>query len=179
MAYKRKEKTVYEYFKTDDMYFVGKHKDYIDQLWKLNQIQDSYVKRLVDLYAIAAIVGLRTGKKSPEDKEKPDGKRTIQMKQLNENYQVLITIMRMILIMDNSQDLTIEEKLEKAFIIPEDREVYQTNMELFNSYARGGIEYLYEKLYLKKTDIADEYTERRIANMMAFIENPLEKDEIV
>ena len=40
------------------MFFVGKHRDYVDQLWTLNKIQESYFKRLVDLYAIAAIIGI-------------------------------------------------------------------------------------------------------------------------
>ena len=66
------------------------------------------------------------------------------MKQLNENYQTLITIMRIILIMDESRNIPFEEKLENAFAIPEDEDTYKENMELFNSYARGGIEYLYQ-----------------------------------
>lgn len=178
MAYKKRETRTYEYFKTDDISFVGKHREYIDQLWTLNKIQESYVKRLVDLYAIAAIVGLQTGRKSTENKDGSDIKRTIQMKQLNENYPTLITIMRMVLILDDSEGLTIEEKLEKAFMIPEDKETYEKNMELFNSYARGGMEYLYEKLVLQKVDIESEYTEAKIANIMEFISKPLQKEEI-
>lgn len=58
---KTNEKRTFEYFKVDEMFFVGKHRDYVDQLWTLNKIQESYFKRLVDLYAIAAIIGLRTG----------------------------------------------------------------------------------------------------------------------
>ena len=34
MAKKDAEKTSYEYFRVDDMVFVGKHRDYIDALWK-------------------------------------------------------------------------------------------------------------------------------------------------
>ena len=54
MARRDKEITTYEYFKVDEVFFWGKHKDYIDKLWKLNQIQESYFARLVDLYAVAA-----------------------------------------------------------------------------------------------------------------------------
>ena len=66
MARRGKEITTYEYFKVDEVFFWGKHKDYIDKLWKLNQIQESYFARLVDLYAVAAIVGLKLKRKSPE-----------------------------------------------------------------------------------------------------------------
>lgn len=173
-----KEKNVYEYFKVDEMFFVGKHRDYVDQLWTLNKIQESYFKRLVDLYAIAAIVGLKTKRKSAEIKDDSDIKRTVQMKQLNENYQTLLPIMRLVLIMDDSRNMSLEDKLENAFMIPDNEETYKENMELFNSYARGGVEYLYEKLVLNTPDIDDDYTDFRISNIVSLITNPLEVEEI-
>lgn len=173
-----KEKNVYEYFKVDEMFFVGKHRDYVDQLWTLNKIQESFFKRLVDLYAIAAIVGLKTKRKSAEIKDDSDIKRTVQMKQLNENYQTLLPIMRLVLIMDDSRNMSLEDKLENAFMIPDNEETYKENMELFNSYARGGVEYLYEKLVLNTPDIDDDYTDYRISNIVSLITNPLEVEEI-
>lgn len=173
MAKTSTEKTTFEYFKVDEMFFVGKHRDYVDKLWTLNKIQESYFRRLVDLYAIAAIVGLKTNRKSAEENDESNIKRTVQMKQLTENYQVLLSIMRMVLIMDNSRGLTFEEKLESAFLIPDNVETYKSNMELFNSYARGGIEYLYEQLVLRAPDIDDDYTDFRIANIVALLTNPL------
>lgn len=178
MAKKKTEQTSYEYFKIDEMFFVGKHRDYVDKLWKQGKIQESYFRRLVDLYAIAAIVGLKAKRRSPEERDESDVKRTVQMKQLNENYQTLLPIMRIILIMDDSRDMTFEEKLESAFVIPEDESTYKANMELFNSYARGGIEYLYEHLVLRAPDIDEEYTDFRIANIVALVNNPIEREEI-
>lgn len=178
MSRNNPERTSYEYFKVDEMFFVGKHRDYVDKLWVLNKIQESYFKRLVDLYAVAAIVGLKAKRRSPEERDESDTKRTVQMKQLNENYQTLMPIMRMILIMDNSRDMTFEEKLESAFVIPEDEKTYKENMELFNSYARGGIEYLYEHLVLRVPDVDEDYTDFRIANIVALVNNPIESDEI-
>lgn len=177
MAKKGKEKSTYEYFKEDEMFFVGKHRDYVDKLWTLNKIQESYFKRLVDLYAIAAIVGFKTNRKSEEQKDESDIKRTVQMKQLTEEYQTLSTIMRMILILDDSRGLSFDQRLESAFAIPTEIEVYKQNMELFNSYARGGIEYLYEQLVLRAPDIDDDYTDFRIANMVALVKNPLKEGD--
>lgn len=174
----QKERNVYEYFKVDEMFFVGKHREYVDQLWTLNKIQESFFRRLVDLYAIAAIVGLKVNRKSEEVKDDSDIKRTVQMKQLTENYQTLLPIMRLVLIMDNSRNLSLEQRLESAFIIPEDEDTYKANMELFNSYARGGVEYLYEKLILKTPDIDDDYTEARISNIVSLISNPLCEAEL-
>lgn len=178
MPKKQSEQTVYEYFKVDEMTFVGKHKDYVDKLWTQGKIKESYFKRLVDLYAIAAIVGLKAKRRSPEEKDDSGMKRTVQMKQLNENYQTLITIMRLVLIMDDSRNMTFEEKLESAFAIPEDEATYKANMELFNSYARGGVEYLYEKLVLRVPDVDEDYTDYRLANIVALISNPIEADEM-
>lgn len=179
MAKNSIDKTTYEYFKVDEMFFVGKHRDYVDKLWTQNKIQESYFKRLVDLYAIAAIVGLKTNRKSAEVYDESDIKRTVQMKQLSENYSILSTVMRMVLIMDDSRGLSFEERLESAFLIPEDINIYRSNMELFNSYARGGIEYLYEQLVLRAPDVDDDYTDFRIANIVALVSNPLLADEII
>lgn len=172
----RKEKTVYEYFKVDEMFFVGKHRDYVDKLWTLNKIQESYFKRLVDLYTIGAIIGLKTKRKSDEVKDDSDIKRTVQMKQLTENYQVLLPILRLVLILDDSRNMTVEEKLESAFTTPEDEVTYKKNMELFNAYARGGIEYLYEKLVLRVPDIDDDYTDFRISNIVSLINDSMEPE---
>ncbi len=178
MVGKGLEKTSYEYFKIDEMFFVGKHRDYVDQLWRQGKIQESFFKRLVDLYAIAAIVGLKARRRSAEERDESGIKRTVQMKQLNENYRTLLPIMRLILIMDDSRNMTFEEKLESAFVIPEDEATYKENMELFNSYARGGIEYLYEKLVVRVPDVDEDYTDFRIANIVAFVNNPIESNAI-
>jgi hypothetical protein len=179
MVKRKTERTTFEYFKVDEMFFVGKHREYIDKLWVQNKIDESYVKRLVDLYAIAAVVGLRTGRTSPEVGDGTDIKRTVQMKQLTENYQTLSNIMRLVLLFDDSRGLNVEQRMESAFVIPESEEVYRANMELFNSYARGGIEVLYEQLILRQVDIDDDYSDSRISNIVAMVNNPLEKEDFI
>ena len=174
-----KETKVYEYFKTDEMFFYGKHREYIDKLWVQNKIQESYFKRLVDLYAIAAIVGLKTNRMALEERDDTELKRTVQLKQLSENYQTLINIMRLILVMDETRGISMDERLESAFTIPEDEETYKKNMELFNSYARGGIEYLYENLVIRTPDVDDKYADFRISNIVSLINNSLDEDVIV
>ena len=177
-ARKTTEKSTYEYFRIDEMFFVGKHRDYVDKLWTQGKIQESYFKRLVDLYAIAAIVGLKAKRRSPEERDETDIKRTVQLKQLTDNIQTLLPIMKMVLIMDESRGLPFEERLENAFAIPEDEDTYKENMELFNSYARGGIEYLYEHLVLRVPDVDEDYTDFRISNIVAMIHNPIDTYEL-
>lgn len=47
-------------------------------------------------------------------------------------------------------------------------------MELFNSYARGGIEYLYNKLVLRSTKEDDEFVDARVANIMALFNDDMQ-----
>ncbi len=171
MPTKVKDKTVYEYFRESSVVFAGKHVDYIDAMWKLNKINESYFRRLVDLYAVAAAIGIKTGRKAKEDNgAASDIKRTIQMDQLMENLGTLKELMRMALILDNSRGLNLEQKLDSAFRNPEDEETYKNNMELFNSYARGGIEYLYEHLVARPVGADDEdYGDARVTNIMSLL----------
>ena len=80
--------------------------------------------------------------------------------------------------MDESRNMSFEEKLESAFLISEDEETYKKNMELFNSYARGGVEYLYEKLVLRVPEIDEDYTDFRISNIVALINGSITEEEI-
>lgn len=171
MAKKKDTTGVCEYFKTTDIHICGHFKDYVDAMWTQNAIQQSHVKRLVDLYAIAAIVGLRKGIRLPDDSSSE--KRTIQMQQLNESYQTLGTIMKLVLMMDESRGLDEEERIRSAFKVPENRQEHDAGMELFNSYARGGIEYLYEQLVTRvNVDITEEdFGDPKINNIVAFLKN--------
>ena len=49
-------------------------------------------------------------------------------------------------------------------------------MELFNSYARGVREYLYEKLVVRPVDLDDdEFTDARMSNIMALFKDDMQK----
>lgn len=178
MAKVASENKVYEYFKVSEVYINGRFKEYVDKLWTQNKIQESMIKRLVDLYAIAAVVGLRINRRLEDDKKDPDDKRTVQLMQLTDAYQTLSTIMKLVLILDESRNLSDEERVRSAFRIPETREEHDANMELFNSYARGGIEYMYQQLVLRVTDVDDEHDDARINNIIAFMKNPMTSDSI-
>lgn len=69
--------------------------------------------------------------------------------------------------------------MTRQFVIPEDEELYRSNMELFNSYARGGVEYLYEQLILREPDVDDDYSDARISNIVALLHTQFNKDIIV
>lgn len=73
------------------------------------------VRRLVDLYAIAAVIGLRINRRIPDNRAVDDQKRTIQMMQLTDTYQTLALIMKLILMLGESRGLSEEDRIHSAF----------------------------------------------------------------
>ena len=115
MAVKKEPPHVFEYFKTSEVFINGRFKEYVDKMWVQNKVQESMVKRLVDLYAIAAVIGLRAKRRLPDDRV-GDDKRTIQMKQLTDTYQTLAPIMKLVLMLDESRGLNEEERIRLSLI---------------------------------------------------------------
>ena len=103
----RANQKVYEYFRENSEVLSGKYADYADALWKQNDIKNSYFKRLIDLYTVAAAIGIRIKRRAAEDSSS-DNKRTIQMDQLMSNLSTLQPLMRIMLIVDDSRSLTLE-----------------------------------------------------------------------
>ena len=174
---KKKEKK-YSYFQEEDILINGRFAQYVDRMWVQNRITpESKFVRLVDLYAVAAIVGLRLEKRLPDSHESDD-KRTIGLSQIRGEYQRYLTIFQTIILKDTSMGRTLEEKARMAFDTgPQEESVYRENMELFHSYARGGIEHLYNQFFMRPTGIDDEFTNYRVANMIAFIKDPTPRDQ--
>ena len=173
MVKKETEKNkTYEYFRVEEVFITGKHRNYADALWTQNKIFESHIERLVDLYMIATAVGICNKRKSPLD---PGEKRTVQTKQLSENISDLNMLMRIVIILDDSSGKSVEERIEEAFRIPDNYEDYKRNMNLFDSYFRGGLEILYDRLILKIVGSDDEdYGDAKFSNIMSFIKNPME-----
>lgn len=178
MSVKKEQPQVFEYFKTCEVTINGRFKEYVDKMWVQNTVQESMVRRLVDLYAIAAVVGLRINRHIPDDRAGDDQKRTIQMMQLTDAYQTLAPIMKLVLMLDESRGLSEEDRIRSAFRIPETREEHDVGLELFNSYARGGIEYMYEMLVVRPGSADDEFGDSRINNIVALLKAPMENPEI-
>ena len=157
---------IYDYFKTDPIVLNGRFARYADAMWTQNKIDDkSRFSKLLDLYAVAAIIGFRKGRRLADDKLSPE-KRTIQLDQIASNYMRFYTIMQVILLLDDSRGLEPAEKAKMAFDTnPKSEKVYEDNMELFHSYARGGLEYLYEVLVTRPVVMDDEFEDARVANI--------------
>lgn len=163
---------IYDYFKSEDFVIYGKHADYVDDMWTLNTITDkSRFVKLVDLYAVGAMIGIKYGLKAPQEPHDDNKKRTVQLSAIANEYRRFMTLMQMMLILDESRGLPEEDRVKEAFDTSDkSEEVYRKNMDLFNSYARGGIEYLHQQLCERAVDIDDEFEDYRIANMVALLE---------
>lgn len=171
-----KEK-IYDYFKNDNFIFNGRFARYVDKMWTRGTIEeDDKFDRLLDLYAVSAVWGLLIGKRLEDDSDKTD-KRTIPLEQISSEYRRFRTIMQVILLLDKSRGMSIEEKVKIAFDEnAKTKQRYEEDMDLFNSYVRGGLEYLYEQLELRTSNPDDYFEDVRIANIMALVEKDLETD---
>lgn len=165
------EKQSFEYFKTD-VTFSGKHRLMIDKLWEQNKILNSYVKRLLDLYALAAIIGIRINRKGIEDTGEDKITRTIQVSQLLKMPD-LDTIMKTVLLLGDADRLSAKKRIDRAFRGPNSKEEFDSNVKLFNSYVLGGIEFLYEELVERNIPVDSEFSEHKVGNIAALLENDL------
>lgn len=180
MARKMSDK-LYDYFKSDPIILNGKYARYADDMWVQNRIEDkSRFEKLLDLYAISAIIGFRKGVQLPDDKMSDD-KRTIQLDQIAKgHYNRFYTMLQVILLLDDSRGLEIKEKARMAFDANAKTErVYTENMELFHSYARGGMEYLHNLLVRRPVNPDDEFTDTKVANVIEFVKNPINNDDFL
>ena len=174
---KDKEEKIYDYFKTEPIVLNGRFARYADAMWVQNKIEDkSKFSKLLDLYATAAIIGFRKGIRLADDKLTSE-KRTIQLDQVASNYIRFYTIMQVILLLDDSRGLDPAEKAKMAFDTnPKSEKIYTDNMELFHSYARGGLEYLYQVLVTRPVGMDDEFEDARVANIIEFVKKPINNE---
>lgn len=167
-----KDEVLYEYFKHDEFYIRGRFKDLVDKMWVQNKRSESYFRALIDIYAISAVIGLKTGRRLEEDAS--EEKRTVQLKQISDYIPILRPVMQLVLMLDTSRGLSEEDRIQSAFQNPETKEIYKANMELFNSYARGGIEYLYEQLVIRDRDEdTDTFDDPRLNNIIAVLSDQM------
>lgn len=173
----KNENKIYDYFKVDSFSFHGKYARYAEAMWNQSIIgENDKFERLVDLYAVSAIIGLRTERRRKDDIDKTR-KRTVQLEQIAHEYDRFKTIMQVILLVDDSREMSPEEKVRIAFDQNPKTELrYTEDMELFNDYARGGLEYLYNKLVTRTTTPDDEFEEVEVANIVALFENDMKND---
>lgn len=158
----------YEFFKSEYK-FYGKHAKMVSELWYLNDYEYTYFKRLVDIIPIAAIIGFRMNRKAPEDYA-PVETKTVFLQQMLNAKEDLDFILQMMIMLENATEIPQEQAVKKAFRGAETKEEFEQYRDMFDSYVRGGIEELHERLVVRKSDSDDTFYENKTANLMVLLE---------
>lgn len=139
-----------------DMQIRGKYATYWKALTQLpgNAVETSknfkIFENYIYVYMVAPIIGLLNGRKGQYDPA-DDSKDTagmlaeIQIK----NGPKLKYIYRLITLVDDSEGLSDEEKINRAFREDSNEESVKKGMELYTAYFFGGLEVLYETFVLE------------------------------
>lgn len=121
---------------------------------------------MVEIYAIAPLVGYLYQRKAPRDGNEQT--KNIFEGVLANHYDRLLFSYQLLMILDKGSESDLNERLRRAF--QADEEVTRVGFDLFNEYARGGIEVLYENLIegtdspetllMKLVDFVDDFDTR-------------------
>lgn len=145
--------------------FKGKHATYMKQLAAQfsEKMSTGIFKRNLDVYLLAPMVGMAYGRRAAVDNGEDFTR--IHAEQLNGEMPNLEMNYRTIMLLHDKDKLDAETRVARAFRYDEDNEKRKEGDEIFESYVRGGIEVLHEKLIAPSEQVADYYR-----NLFAFME---------
>lgn len=158
----------FEFFKKE-FEFKGKNARMASELWQSNDYEHTYFKRLIDLYIMSAVIGFRVDRKVEEDYS-PIELKSIFPEQMINAKEDLDFIMQMMIMLDQGGKLSNEECVKLAFKGAETKEEFERYQDMFNSYVRGGVEELHERLIVRKSDTDDDYSDNKTANLMELLQ---------
>ena len=159
----------YEFFKKE-FEFTGKHARMASELWIRDDLQNSFFRRLIDLYILAAVVGCRTERKAPADTSSFEPKSVFPEQMIKEKDK-LDYIMQMMLLTEYADTKTPKECVKIAFRGAETKEQYDSYYAMFNDYVRGGVEVLYQALIVRKPEPEEDFSDVKAANINAFLKD--------
>ncbi len=162
----------------NDYTINGKHATYLKFLAKKNSKDDQSAEekggsklfeRYIDVYMNAAIWGLLYSRTAKRDTGSEDRAR-IYADAFAKERENCVFLYRMVMLLDKTTNLSPEDRVDRAFrydTLPEKKDEFQKNMELFHDYVRGGIELMYEK-FTDGCTTQDDYLNRTYEVMSAF-----------
>ena len=163
-----------------DMQIHGKYATYWKALTQLpgNAVETTknfkIFENYIYVYMVAPIIGLLNGRKgyydpSDDSKDTAGMLAEIQIK----NSTKLKYIYRLIVLTDDSEGLSDEEKINRAFREDNNDESIKNGMELYTAYFFGGLEVLYET-FVTNCITDDDY----IAKIFEFVNEFKEEQSI-
>ncbi len=130
-----------------EYYFYGSHKEKLFYLAKDKGVEreDSIniFQRVVDVLIMAPLVGLIYNRKSKPEPSSTN-KSTVFPSTIKNERSKLIFVYRIVMLLDSRNELSKQERLDRAFRYDNDPKKTEENMKLFNEYVLGGIDYLYD-----------------------------------
>jgi hypothetical protein len=138
-------------------------------------------KSNIELYLIASLVGFLYGRKSDIDTTSKEDS-SIFPEQFSNFKSKLVYNYRLIMLLDKEYEPDEDKRIDKAFRMIGKPEA-KNDEELFESYVRGGVDVLYEKLIEKDGDNTIEKLLKRLFDFLEefnerFNEN-VKNDEII
>lgn len=163
------EKVVPLFSKT--VVITGKHAQYMKALVNPfdTNLKHGFFKRNLDVYLIAPIIGKLYNRRADADTS-IEGDTKIFLEQLNGEIENLMFNYRLIVLLENRNEVELEERCNRAFRYDKNMEKRQYGDKVFNEYALGGIELLYEKLIGESTS-TDELVENAYTLVDSFNED--------
>lgn len=137
----------------NDLTITGKHATHLKYLVNEAKLYDDYI----DVYMNAAVLGYMYSKTEERDNESTDRAR-IYADAFSNHREECIFLFRLITLLDD-EDISIEDRLDRAFRYdsnPEKEDELKKCIDIFNAYARGGIEYMYS-LFTTGCTSRDDY----------------------
>lgn len=100
-----------------------------------------------EAYVISAIIGFVNEREMTRDNQEKVQAASIFPSELSKRKQDLRFIYRLIMLLRNEEDFTIDDYKNRTFKDDpeENMDIIKSNMDIFNSYACGGVEYLYDE----------------------------------
>ena len=136
--------------------FIGKHAEMVMKLTnEFDNKTNKFFEHNYDVYMLAPIIGFLYQRKAELDRNSNIKSTKIFPEQLIRRADEFKFTYRLIMLLDKSHEPELEARIEKAF-----RGLNNSaDEELYESYVRGGVEVLYEKLIEGATQ-PTEYTEK-------------------
>ena len=147
-----------------DYSFRGKHASMVLELTaKFDTNDNKLFTRNLDVYLIAPIVGFIYRRKAEID---PTGKTTnILYAAMSKETKTLWFYYRLIMLLDKNYEPDFDKRINKAFRFYNSQKA-KHDEELYESYVRGGVEFLHEKL-MNNVTVPEDY----LKNLYSFIED--------
>lgn len=147
--------------------FTGKHADYLRKLAKGSSSDSAewVFQYNYEVLLIAPLIGFLYNRTAEAEKNTDVKENNIFLEAINRIRNDLEFTYRLIMILHKKKELSVDERLNRAFRYDRDDEKRKSGDEVFWGYVLGGIEVLYEK-FVEEPHGSDEL----VQNIYEFIE---------